>query len=531
MEVALPRAGRAYLVLTAFLSGMCVMVLEMAAVRAAAPFFGQSNYIWTNVIGVILAALAVGYFVGGRWIDRLPRPGLLFGVLLAGGLLSMLLPVLIRPVCRWLMPVDLAVEGAATVFTLASLAGTIILFAPPILLLGMISPMAIRLLATPGAVGNASGRIFAASTIGSLIGTFGTTFFLLEAFGTRMTIGLAGAVLTTTAVVGLLIAVATRKGRAAAMAGVLVALVLGIGGANAGPLKDNPGQVVERESAYQYVRVLAENGVRMLQFNEAEQSYQSVAIPGTVLTDGRYYDYYAVLPYLLSAERRSDLDVLVVGLAAGTIPRQLREFFPGSLRVTGVEIDPAVLELGREHFEMPKDADWLDAVVMDGRAYLNGAEPAKTFDLIVIDAFAQEYYIPFHLATREAFEAARSRLAPGGILAMNVAAYRSDSSLLVALESTLAHAFGEAWRVKVRGYANYMIFAVRDGKPRLDRLDHLPRNAGEEREKLRKIAGIVRVATSEAKPLANLCLTDDHAPVERLMDRSVQRESRRFLGD
>ena len=105
------------------------------------------------------------------------------------------------------------------------------------------------------------------------------------------------------------------------------------------------------------------------------------------------------------------------------------------------------------------------------------------------------------------------------------------SSLLVAIESTLAHAFGEAWRVQVRGYANYMLFAVRDGKPRLDRLDDLPRNAGDEREKLRKIAEVVRAATAEAKPLANLCLTDDHAPVERLMDRSIQRESRLILGD
>jgi len=527
----LPRAGRAYLVITVFFSGMCVMILEMAAVRAAAPYFGQSNYIWTNVIGVILASLAVGYFVGGRFIDRVPRPGVLFGVLLAGGLLSMLLPLLIRPVCRWLMPVDLAVEGAATVFTLASLAGTIILFAPPILLLGMVSPMAIRLLATPDAIGNASGRVFAASTIGSLVGTFGTTFVLLEAFGTRMTIGLAGAVLTATAVVGLLISVASRNGRMTAAAGVVVALLLGIGGASAGPLKDNPGQLVERESAYQYVRVLTENGVRMLQFNEAEQSYQSVTIPGTVLTNGRYYDYYAVLPYLLPEERRRELDVLVVGLAAGTIPRQLREFFPADLSVTGVEIDPVVLELGRLHFEMPSDSEWLEAVVMDGRAYLNGAEPAKTFDLIVIDAFAQEYYIPFHLATREAFEAARARLKPGGILAMNVSAYRADSSLLVAIESTLAHVFGEAWRVKVRGYANHMIFAVLDGKPRLDRLDDLPRNAGAEREALRRIAGIVRTATSEVKPLANLCLTDDHAPVERLMDRSIQRESRLIVGE
>jgi len=535
LDAEASRAGRAWLLVTAFLSGASVMVLEMAAVRAVAPYFGQSNYTWTNVIGVILAALAVGYYFGGRFIDRYPRPGLLFTILLVGGLLALVLPMLVRPVSRWLMPADLAVEGAATVFTLASLAATILLFAPPILLLGMVSPMAIRLLAVPGGVGNASGRIFAASTVGSLLGTFATTFVLLENLGTRSTMALAGAVLAGTAVVGLLISVAGRPGKGGAVVGVILAAGLAVGGANAGPLKCNPGQVEEVESSYQYVRVLDETGpdgvtVRMLQFNEAEQSYQSVLIPGRVLTDGRYYDYYAALPYLFPPDGRRDLDVLVIGLAAGTIPRQLREFFPRGLSVTGVEIDPAVLELGRKHFGLV-EGDWLRTVVMDGRAYLNGADAERRFDLVVIDAFAQEYYVPFHLATREAFEAAKRRLNPGGIVAMNVAAYRADSALLVSIESTLAHVFGRAWRTKVAGYANFMVFAVKDEEPQFKRLFDLPRDGGPEQGRLNGIAAVVRTATSAVDPVADLCLTDDHAPVERLMDRSVRRESRLILGD
>ncbi|MEN8148890.1 MAG: fused MFS/spermidine synthase [Planctomycetota bacterium] len=534
MDAELTRPARAWLIVTAFLSGASVMVLEMAAVRAAAPYFGQSNYTWTNVIGVILAALAVGYFLGGRLIDRHPRAGLLFTVLLLGGLLAMVLPLLVRPVSRWLMPADLAVEGAATVFTLASLAATLILFAPPILLLGMVSPMAIRLLAVPGKVGNASGRIFASSTVGSLIGTFATTFVLLETFGTRATMALSGGVLVATAVIGLLVAVVGRSGKLAAAVGALLAVALGIGGAQAGPLKIHPDQVEEVESAYQYIRVLDDVSgdvtVRMLQFNEAEQSYQSVLIPDRVLTGGRYYDYYAALPYLFPKERRRDLDVLVIGLAAGTIPRQLEAFFPEGLSVTGVEIDPAVLELGRKHFELP-ESGWLTAVVMDGRAYLNGAESIKTFDLVVIDAFAQEYYVPFHLATREAFEAAAKRLKPGGIVAMNVAAYRADSALLASIESTVAHVFGRAWRTKVYGYANFMVFAVKDEEPQFKRLFDLPRDGGPEQPELNLVAAVIRTATSAVEPRDGVCLTDDLAPVERLMDRSVRRESRLILGD
>jgi spermidine synthase len=534
LDGPLSRAGRAYLVLTAFLSGASVMVLEMAAVRAVAPYFGQSNYIWTYVIGIILAALSVGYFLGGRLIDRVPRPAVLFGILLGGGVLALLLPLVVQPVCRWLMPAELAVEGAADLFNKASLAATLILFAPPVLLLAMISPMAIRLVAVPGQIGDASGRIYAASTVGSIVGTFATTFVLIEAFGTRMTIGIAGAVLALTAVLGLLMLGRTKVNATVSGAAVVAVVFLLFGAANAGPLKTHPGQVEEVESAYQYVRVIDDevNGeiVRLLQFNEAEQTYQSVAVSGKVLTGGRYFDYYSVLPYLFPEEQRKNLRVLVIGLAAGTIPRQLKEFFPDGLSVTGVEIDPAVVRIGREHFGMPDDAPWLRTVVADGRVWLNGAPKGEEYDLVIVDAFAKEYYIPFHLATREAFEAGRRRLRKGGILAMNIAAFRQDSRLLTSIESTVAHAFGKAWRSRVDGYANYMVFAMRDEQPQFKRLFSLPRGRTAEGDQLRRIARIVKMGATEVNPTEGLCLTDDKAPLERYMDLEIRGESRRVLG-
>lgn len=526
--------ARGYLVVTAFLSGFSVMVLEMAAVRAMAPYFGASDLIWTNVIGVILAALAVGYFVGGRMADRRPVPGLLYGVVLGGGLLALVVPLVLPGLARWLIPADLGLESAAGHVFRASLVATMLLFAPPVLLLGGVSPITIKLLARADDVGNAAGRVFAASTVGSILGTFLTTLQLIPWLGTKSTIVVAGCTLTVTALTGMLVFAVSRKGLAAGGIGACALVVLFLAGS--GAVKASPDQIEEVESAYQYIRVRdVEDGgesVRMLQINEAEEAYQSVLVAGSYLTGGRYYDYYAALPLLLGAPEREQLDCLVVGLAAGTIPRQLRHFYPRGLKVVGVEIDEEVLVLGRRYFELPTEEDWLLPRVMDGRVFLKAASTRPRFDLIIIDAFAQEYYIPFHLATQEAFGEAMAALRDGGILAMNVSAYRSDEALLSAIEQTAASVFGLAHRVEVEGYPNCMIFAMKGRQPPFGRLASPPSTGPAEWRELTRIARNV-AATSETilpRP-GGLILTDDLAPVERLTDELVERESRAVLGD
>jgi len=530
------RCGRALLLPTVFLTGMAVMVVEMAAVRAVAPYFGASNYIWTNVIGVMLGALAVGYFIGGRVADRWPSPGVLYLIVLAGGVLCILMPYAIRPLARWLVPADLGLETAAGHVFRASLIGTLLLFAPPTLLLGGVSPMVIKLLAHPDRVGGAAGQVFAGSTVGSIVGTFATTLYLIPWLGTRATIGLAGVVLAAVALVGLVVVISSRGLKAAAGAGTIVGLILLVVGGT-GEIKASPDRVTEVETAYQYVRVrdvTDEFGqsVRMLQINEAEEAYQSVRLANGVLTGGRYYDYYSVLPLLLGAPEKKGLQCLVLGLAAGTIPMQLRHFYPEGLHVTGVEIDSGVLDLGYEYFGLPKDADWLDARVADGRVFLDSLPARESLDLIIIDAFAQEYYIPFHLATEEAFRAALVRLRPGGILAMNVSGFRSDEPLIAAIEQTVAHVFGRAYRVLVDGYPNYMVFAVKDHPAPFGRLARPAETGPAEWKALTRIARYVAADAAPVSPAANaLVLTDDHAPIERLTDELVRRESRAALGN
>jgi len=222
----------------------------------------------------------------------------------------------------------------------------------------------------------------------------------------------------------------------------------------------------------------------------------------------------------------------VIGLAAGTIPAQLRHFYPEGLSVTGVEIDPAVVDLGRRHFGMPSDSTWLDTQVADGRVFLGRLAKPGSYDLVIVDAFAQEYYIPFHLATEEAFREAKALLRPGGILAMNVAAVGPDSPLLRAIEATLVSAFGNGYRVRVLGYSSFVLFAVKDGAPRLGRLRDTAPEGPPEWEELRGIARYMEWHTSAIRRSPDaLVLTDDRAPVERLTDEGVSRESRSLLSE
>ncbi len=551
-RVHLTRGQSAFLLATVFCSGCAVMVLEMTAIRVFQPFFGSSNYVWTNVIGVVMAALAVGYASGGRIADRRPSVTLLYGLLAAVGAVILAVVPLATPVSEWLVPVDLHIEGVATTLSRASLIASLILFAPPTLLLGMVSPLAVKLL-SEGGVGRAAGRVFAIGTVGSLVGTYLPTYVLVPELGSRRTLQVAAAMLVVPAVIGL-IAFARRRGVVAALITIIVTLPAGAL-ANVRPARSlptlfndyEPELIEELESPYQYVRVREDRSPSgqielTMMLNEGVFTYHSFMIEGRYLTDSRYYDDYIVLPLLMDVPRDEELRAAVVGLACGITVRQWKHFWDGPYRlhVDGAELDPAVVDIGRRHFGMPgDDADWLDTHVIDGRQMLVALPPERDFHMIVVDAFTQEYYIPFHVGTREFFELCRERLAPGGIIAMNVYALYADSGTLLALENTLATVFGEAVRVRRGWGGNFLLMARKDAPIEVNRL---ARSRVEERwgtresvsewdVVMRDVAGpMPRFATVVRPDPDGIVLTDDHAPLERLMDEMVDRAEREILG-
>ena len=474
-----------------FGAGTGSLATEIAASRLIAPYFGSSTIVWANLIGIVLAALALGYLIGGRLADRRPEPRLLGLIVLAAALWVAMTPFVARPFLdASVRNLDDASAGAV----IGSFFTVLLLFAPAVVLLGMVTPFAIRLaisdVATAGAV---AGRFYSLSTAGSLLGTFVPALILIPLVGTQRTL-LGTAVL-------LALSASLLLGRAPL---ALAAAIATLSAVPPGAVKGEPGLLHEEDSLYQYIQVVERSdGRRLLRLNEGV-AVHSVWRRNTVLTGG-VWDAFLALPELLDRPLRS---VAILGNAAGTTARALGVFYPDA-RIDGVELDPAVSRVGRRYFGL-EDNRRLTVHDADARPFLRRTR--KRYDLIVADAYHQPY-VPFYLATREFFKLARERLTAGGILALNVAAVPGDDSLLDGITGTLKHEFGT---VGVWSALRFNKIVLATSAPRFDlwRLHEGP----ELLQPLRRLlARDLRVVGEKAEDP----WTDDRAPVEWVTDRMI----------
>jgi len=456
----------AWVLAVACAAGACTLIVELAAVRMLAPWFGASAGVWTNVIGVILLALSLGYLAGARLAaSRKPERALAL-VLIYGGLFASWLPALARPVCSWFLPAGLSLHQAAGLWLWGSLAAALILFLPPAALLACVGPLAVEMLQVRRKIhaGTAGGLVLCASTLGSLAGTFLTTHVLLPFAGLTRSFISAGMIL---AVCGAAIWLGMKPFARGAIAGLLAVLgtFAAVGASRlAGP--DLPAGMTlleASESRYQSLRVVEDKTLgeplRLLQVNEGLDSFQSVWAARTgLLGQGFYYDYFA-LPAVLSGAK-GQWKVLVLGLGAGTTFRVLEGALPEGveLQATGVELDERAVELGRKWFELPESrADRTVIAGQDARSALRRM-PAD-FDLIVLDAYSNQVEIPAHLSTYEFFSEAKTHLAPGGWLAVNAGGFSANDPVVTALGSTLGTACGGCLAVRVPRARNWVLFA------------------------------------------------------------------------
>jgi spermidine synthase len=485
-----------FLYLLVFVVGMGSLGAEIAAVRLLAPFFGASTIVWANTIGVVLVALSIGYWLGGRWGDRHPNVrSLCLVVLVAAGLLAVI-PFVAQPFLD--LAVDALDEIEAGAFV-GSLLGVLLLIAIPVVLLGTCSPWAIRLAITDvGHAGEVAGRLYAISTAGSLVGTLLAALVLVPFLGTQRTfLAFAGALALTCSV-----ALGWRF--LAAPVVVAAAFALPVGTVKA----TEDGRVLfESESEYQYIRVIEEDdGDRLLELNEGH-AIHSYYRPGSWFT-GDYWDSLMVAPFV--SLDRAPRRVAILGNAAGTAAREFGHFFPRA-RIDGVEIDPELEDVGRRYFDMGSSPR-LTVHNDDARPWLRRAE--DDYDVIVVDAYRQPY-IPFYLATREFFELARERLAPGGAVVVNVGHAPGSDDLERVVGRTMASAFPTVLRDPVKDSNTLLVASEAPGSAnRLARsIPGLPFG-------LRALASI-DAARIEQRLAGGEVYTDDHAPVEWLIDRSI----------
>jgi spermidine synthase len=487
-----PRSTAA-LSLLVFGAGTGSLATEIAASRLLAPYFGSSTIVWANLIGIVLGALAVGYWLGGRLADRRPEPRLLGALVLAAAAWVALTPFVARP---FLDATVANLDNASAGAVIGSFFAVLLLFAPAVVVLGMVSPFAIRLaITTVETAGAVAGRFYALSTVGSLLGAFLPALVTIPLVGTQRTLLGTAVVLALSASVLL----GRRAVAAAAVAAALVAIP-------PGAVKAEPGLLHEEESLYQFIQVVeARDGRRLLRLNEGV-AVHSIWREDAVLTGG-VWDAFLALPPLLERPLRS---VAILGNAGGTTARALGVFYPQA-HVDGVELDPAVSEVGRRFFGL-EDNPRLRVHDADARPFLR--RTSRRYDLVVADAYHQPY-VPFYLATREFFRLARERLAPGGILALNVASVPGDTRLRDAITGTLRHEFEHVWVWPALRFNSIVI--ARDRQPSRP----LSELVGEGPAQLRPLRELLARNLRAVERRSAHPWTDDRAPVEWVTDRMI----------
>jgi spermidine synthase len=485
-----------YLYLLVAVVGMASLGAEIAAARLMAPFFGASTIVWANTIAVVLVALSTGYWLGGRLADRHPDIRSLCVAVLAAAILLAAVPFVARPFLD--LSVDALDEIRAGAFV-GSLLGVLALIATPIVLLGTCAPWAIRL-AVPDVehTGRVAGRLYALSTAGSLFGTMVAALALIPFVGTQRTFLIFALALAVVAVLGL--------GWRFAGLPALLALAIAV---PAGTVKatDDGRVIFEAESQHQYIRVIErDDGERILELNEG-QAIHSV-LPARGYLTGDYWDSFLVAPLVTGAGRPARIAIL--GNAAGTVARQYGRYWPRT-EVHAVELDPELTDVGYRYFDMGSGRN-LSVFDEDARPWLRRAEGG--YDLIVVDAYRQPY-IPFYLATREFFELARDRLAPGGVVAVNVGHPEGSDELERVLGRTMAVAFPVVLRDPSEPTNTVLI-----GSDARASAATLERSADALSGELESLA---RAAAGRLEPRlpGGTVYTDDRAPVEWLTDRTL----------
>jgi spermidine synthase len=384
------------------------MVLELVVGRIVAPYVGVSLYTWTVIIGVVLAGISLGNYLGGKLADRWASPRLLGGMLALGGVASagILAVDVLEPF--WSME-GITRETLPLIVALTAL--VIVLCLLPCVILGTVSPIVVKLAVHDlGRTGRTVGRIYAAGSVGSIAGTFVTGFLLISRFGTHLVVWGVGVLLLF---LGALYVLPGRR----RWLGVLLWAILVAGGSAAAVgwgWLDGP---CTRETDYFCITVREQEidgePVQVLILDRLIHSYSSLDDP-TALVYGYEKSYAEATAY--QAARKGHLRALFVGGGGYTFPRYMEAVYPDSdLHV--IEIDPGVTEIAYQRLGLSRDTQ-VETYNEDARMFLE-REPTGSYDLVFGDAF-NDYSVPYHLTTKEFNDRVRAWLADDGFYAVNI---------------------------------------------------------------------------------------------------------------
>lgn len=493
-----------------FLTGGCVLVLEILATRVLSPYYGTTIFTVSSVIGIVLAALSAGYYLGGRLADRLPRENIFFSLILLSGLSVLILQILNLTILPAFGHVFSMIAGPP-VFSL-------LLFFLPSLLLGTLSPYAVALqhrrLPQAG-IGQISGSVFFWGTLGSLLGTFLTGFYLIPSFGLKNIITGVAIALIGLGILGLSNMLLSKKN--SPLFFFLAIFIFVSLWTFRQPLVNN-NVVHYQDGLYERITIADIE----YQGKPARILFQDAAAEsGIFLDSGQTAFVYNYFYRLHRLTKPNVARALFIGGGAMTIPRLLLEQFPSAVAEVA-EIEPALFDIAHRYFGVKPDPR-LREVLEDGRRHLRNTN--DRYDLIYLDAF-HGWNVPSHLTTEEFLTLARSKLTDQGALVANLIG-NLDESKPTYLKSQLA-----TWQ---KVFPQSIFIAVED--PNSNQVQNIAAAGFKTDAPITIPSGFTVFDQPPANgSLANniihqnfldgknIILTDDYAPVEWMLARDMIRD-------
>lgn len=503
-----------FLIITAFLSGVSVMGVELSANRLLAPFFGSSQIVWTVIIGLIMIFMSIGNYFGGKYADKMENMDKLYRNLFLTGIWVLILPWIGKYVILGITFL-LVFIGIKQVILFGSLLTCLVLFSFPLIMLGTVSPTLVRFgLKDSDKPGEVAGKIYASSNIGSILGSFLPTFITLPLLGTRKSFIFFAMILMLLSIIYKLKYRNIKNVLKYAIVFSITAILFII------PIQESyafwdDSVIYEGESIYNYLQVKDTEQYRTFSTNVAF-GVQSEIRKNKLLTDA-YYDYLLFAPLFNGASREGKLDILILGYGTGSADKLFSYYYPNS-NVTGVEIDKKIIDIAKEYFDV--DTNRTQIHVMDGRTFLKKDE--KKYDLIIVDAY-QDVNIPFHMATHEFFEEVKDKLNENGIISINVNMHNMDAlDLTEGLLKTLNESFECVFTNDVKGSTNLAVIATKTKNNLTDIRRNIKKNM-ESKDIINLRERYLLNLKEYTENSKGIIFYDDKAPLEKYSQKVLQK--------
>ena len=455
---------KAFLYLSEFISGTAVMGIEIAANRLLAPYLSSSQVVLTIITGVVLIAMSIGNVLGGKLSDKYKDIRYLYIFTLIAGAYVILIPFIGKYVIGGIAILfALFVNGGLIIYT--TIISCLLLIAPPLLLLGMVTPSLIKFTMGNVSSGKIIGSLEALNTTGSIIGTFIPTFLTIPYIGTLYTFVIFGSLLITLSLVFIITGfiynhmdgIKPRKPKIIKESILiflsLLVMILSLIVGKSHKISLSSGyEIYEGESMYNYLRV-----------EETESSYyfstnvlfgiQSMMNKDKTLT-GMYYDYCLAAPYMAHSKDKDKIDVLILGNGTGTYATLMKKYIDTESDIVGIEIDQRIIDLSYEYFMMDED---IEVHADDGRSYLS--RDKNKYDVIMVDAYSS-ISAPFQMTTVEFFRLVKEHLTDDGVMVMNInMVLEKEDSINQSLADTTSSVFDKTYTYKLGGSSNMIVFA------------------------------------------------------------------------